>query len=495
MLMPTNQTPGTLEAISMELAKIFGPLRERIEQGQVLLLMAELGIDFPDALENNTQFTNALANVSTRIANLQKIISEMVVAISQENWGVAADKAVSLGEEIANIIDSILTIKSALDNFSTGWTGMALQQLNDFLEDFVSNLLQYLVVTYLERASAILAASFEFFGIIERENTTTVNGSGPGTPYIRKRLQLNNIAEFFKDPGHLVETLYGWGSPTFDGRVLLQKLQKIALSLGLPAVLTESPLELDVFIFKIVPDTTLNPKGIRFLVSESFRLDGTYTLTNPNFTLAFTAGAVLPLEFGLTLQPGMLIGIVPVGIPAPISGDLGVAFSIPGTAGAGQPFIALGSAGESRFEFTRFTARGSVGLTWDTTAGKATGRFGIEGELDGGKIVIKPSNPDGFLAKVLPADGFIIDLDLLMGYDSSRGFYFEGSGGLEIQIPLHLQLGPILIESITLEIKAGSGGIPIGLGADIGLTLGPFQAWGSWQILPSRPIIPVTSVF
>ncbi|HXR79884.1 MAG TPA: DUF6603 domain-containing protein, partial [Saprospiraceae bacterium] len=128
----------------------------------------------------------------------------------------------------------------------------------------------------------------------------------------------------------------------------------------------------------------------------------------------------------------------------------------------------------SRFEFTRFTARGTVGLTWN--AGTATGRFGVEGQLEGGKIVIKPSNPDGFLAKVLPPDGFIIDLDLLMGYDSNRGFYFDGSGGLEIQIPLHLQLGPILIDSLLLTIKAGSAGIPITLGANIGLKLGPFQA-------------------
>jgi len=469
-----NQTPGTLEAISMELIKIFDPLKQRIEQGQILLLLAELGVDFPDTLENNTNFNNAITDVSGKLYELPQLISNLITAINAEDWNTVGNIAVQLTEKIANIVNDCVTIKGALDEFSASWAGVDQAALAEFLENFVSNLLQYLLVSYMERASPIAAAGFEFFGIVEREDATTINSLGSGTPFIRKRLHLNNIAEFFKDPGALAETLYGWGAPTFDGVSLLRKLQKIALSLGLPAVLTEAPLELDIFVFKIVPDTTLNPRGIKFLISESFRLNGGYALNTPNFTLAFTAGAVLPLEFGVSLQPGLQLGFIPLSNPAPINGDLGIAFSIPGTAAGGQPFIALGSAGGSRFEFTRFTARGTVGLTWN--AGTATGRFGIEGQLEGGKIVIKASNPDGFLAKVLPPDGFVIDLDLLMGYDSNRGFYFDGSGGLEIQIPLHLQLGPILIDSLLLTIRAGSGGIPISLGANIGLTLGPFQA-------------------
>jgi hypothetical protein len=472
--MPTNQTPGTLEVVSMELVKIFDPLRARIDQGEILLLLAELGVDFPDELENNTAFNNAISSISSKIYQLPPLIANLITAINAENWNTVGTLSVDLAQKIATIIDDCITIKGALDQFTATMGGPSQAAIQDFLEDFVSNLLQYLLVNYLETASPILTAGFEFFGIVERENATTINATGPGTPFVRKRLHLNNIAAFFKDPGALVESLYGWGSPGFDGHSLLQKLQKIALSLGLPAVLTEAPLELDIFFFKIKPDTTVDPKGIQFLISESFRLDGGYTLSNPNFILAFTAGAVLPIEFGLTLQPGMKLGIVPFSNPAPITGALGADFSIPGTAGAGQPFIALGSAGGSRFQFEKFSIRGNVGLSWD--AGKASGRFGIEGELEKGKIVIKPSNPDGFLAKVLPADGFIIDLDLLMGYDSGRGFYFEGSGGLEIQIPLHLQVGPILIESLTLTIKAGNAGIPIGIGADIGVTLGPFVA-------------------
>jgi hypothetical protein len=471
-----NATPGTLEAISMELIKVFDPLRERIEQGEVLLLLAETGIDMPDTLESNLQFNTAVSDVVTQLYGLPALIETLIGAIQAEDWNTVGNTTVQLIEKIAHVIDDCITIETALRSYTSTLPAPDQAAIQAYLEEFVSTLLQFLSVTYVERASPIIAACFEFFGIIERENATTINTLGPGTPYVRKRIHLNNFAAFIKDPGELVKTLYGWDTPTFTGIELLRKLQKIALSLGFPAVLNEAAPELDIFIFKIVPDTTLNPRGLKFLVSESFRLDGSYSIANPTFTLTFSAAAVLPIEFGLTLQPGMQVSIVPVGIPAPISGDLGIAFSLPGTAGAGEPFIALGTAGGSRFEFTRFTARGTVGLTWDTTANKASGRFGIEGQLEGGKIVIKASNPDGFLAKILPPEGFIINLDLLMGYDSNRGFYFEGSGGLEIRVPLHLQIGPVLIDSITITIKAGNEGIPIGLGADVGISLGPFQA-------------------
>lgn len=471
--MPTNQTPGTLEVISMELVKVFDPLKERIEQGEVMLLLAELGIDPPDSLENNAQFNHAVSDVVDQLYELPPLISQLIDAVNAEDWNTSGNIVTQLIEKVAHIIDDCLNIKTALNAFLSGMSLPNQAEVQNFLTNFVSNLLQHLTVVYLERASSILAAGLEFAGIIERTDATTINTQGPPTPYVKKRVQFNNIPQLFKDPGKLMETLYGWDTPAFDGIVLLQKLQKIALSLNLPAILN-TPQELELFMFKIKANTTVNPRGIDFLFTESFRLNGGYALNTPNFKVAVTANAVLPLEFGLTLQPGLQVSIIPLSNPSPITGDLGVTFSIPGTAGAGQPFVAIGTANASRFEFTKLSFTGTVGLTWD--GGKASGRFGIEGKLEGGKIVIKPSNPDGFLASVLPANGFVIDLELTMGYDSARGFYFDGSGGLEIQFPLHIQIGPILISALTLTIKAQDDTIPIGIGADIGLSLGPFQA-------------------
>ena len=60
--MPENQI-GTLEAIGIEVAKVFLPLQERVEAGEIMLLLAELGIEFPASLANDPDFQAAVTGV------------------------------------------------------------------------------------------------------------------------------------------------------------------------------------------------------------------------------------------------------------------------------------------------------------------------------------------------------------------------------------------------------------------------------------------------
>ncbi len=59
---------------------------------------------------------------------------------------------------------------------------------------------------------------------------------------------------------------------------------------------------------------------------------------------------------------------------------------------------------------------------------------------------------------------------------SANGFFFNGSSALEIQLPLHIGLGPISLEGLTIGIKPQGGAIPLTLGADIKANLGPIVA-------------------
>jgi hypothetical protein len=77
---------------------------------------------------------------------------------------------------------------------------------------------------------------------------------------------------------------------------------------------------------------------------------------------------------------------------------------------------------------------------------------------------------------LLPGDGLVIDVALLVGLSSKQGIYFGGSGGLEISLPAHIQLGPIEIVSATLAIKPKDGVIPLEAGATIKGELGPLKA-------------------
>ena len=139
----------------------------------------------------------------------------------------------------------------------------------------------------------------------------------------------------------------------------------------------------------------------------------------------------------------------------------------------GSPVVLAGSRDASRLEVR------SASITGGVRAASASGIDAFtEIALQGARIVVKPDadDTDGFLAKVLPADGLIVDLALTVGLSSRQGMYFGGSSGLEIQLPAHVELGPIEIDGATIQIRPANGTIPITLGTTIKGELGPLEA-------------------
>lgn len=475
-----NNNPGTLDAIGIELVQVFQPIKQRVDDGQVLLLLAELGIQMPAAFASNPGFTSAITGLVNDVKAMIPLVKDIIdeLQLPSPDYGEIAENVVTLVEKIVSAVENFEAVKDAIDNYLTAnpgiLTGVSGGQIAEFVGNFVRNLLDYLIIRYIEGKSEMAVAFLEFFGIVER-SPQNVGSTNPFAPeFTRYRLHLDNLVEFFKNPAQLTKTLYGWGDPGFDGKDMLKALHKIALGLGFPSVYTNTPTELDVLFLKLQPDFTVSPPGLKITLSDTVAANASIDFGDQNWNLNTEIGATLEAAASITLVPGGDIIFNP--ITAGLDGDFVITFDVPGIGAPATPYILIGQAGASRFEFKKFTAKAGAGLTWDIGAGAAEGRYFVEAKLEEGKIVIKPGNPDGFLAKILPEDGFTIDLDLLVGYSSDRGFYFDGSGGLEIKLPLHFNIGPLAINALTLSIKAGSQGLPIGIGADIGLKLGPFAA-------------------
>lgn len=167
---------------------------------------------------------------------------------------------------------------------------------------------------------------------------------------------------------------------------------------------------------------------------------------------------------GALVRPGkdieLLTGFGP-GTPSAASGTLGIALRM---GKGGEPTIVIGTADASHFELIGASALGGARF-------HSGGKYEVYTELgvQGAKIVIKPGPDDGdsFLAKLLPAEGLSIETDLTVGFSTTRGLYFGGSGGLEIALPAHIALGPVEIVSAMIGVYAKDGGFPVELAATI----------------------------
>lgn len=469
--MPENQV-GTLEAVGIELAKVFHPLQERVESGEIIILLAELGIEFPSSLANDTDFQNAVTGAADKVGEMPALVIELIDAIKAEQYDVAAEKSLALVQLISELATDIQTIANEIEA-NGPYTGIDSDELDDFVLNLAKNLIDYLIVNYLETSVPLFEVFLEFFGIIE-ETVVNEGSTNPLLPEVtRRNLRLDRIPKLLGDPGGLLSELYDWGDSSFNGRELFKKLEKIFNKFGWPAVYEDATPELDLLLATLQTRTSGSQKGVELVLDKA--LGGSFSTTFSQDKWSLEAG------FDAELTPNTSVGIMP---------DGQITFEPPSASGiklegsvflkwiakdnaTNQPLLLFGSTGGSRLEAKEISALLGADFVW--TGGAANGTVTFEAELKDGKLVIKPGNPDGFLAKVLPPEGFTLDFDLLLGINSEKGVYFRGSGTLEVDVPVSISIGPITILNLTLGLSMGEQ-FAINLGADIRTVLGPFTA-------------------
>lgn len=465
---------GTLEAIGIEIAKVFQPLKERVDAGEIILLLAELGIEFPESLANDSSFQTAITDVTEKVDEMATLVKALIDAIKVEDYSTASEKSIALIQAIAGMADDIQTIADAIEA-NGPYAGISAGELDDFVANLAKNLIDYLVINYLQSAIPLFAIFLEFFGLIEEteENVGSTNPLLP--PYTKKSLRLDRIPTFLESPAKLAKELYDWGDTDFTGEKLFRMLEKLLNAMGLPAVYDDSggQPELDVLMATIEPRTNLTPKGIALTIHETLGSSITQTIKQDQWTLNVGMEVNLGVGAGITIQPDGNIELEPPsGSNTTLEGKAFVKWTAKDEI-TNLPLLLIGDRDESRLEAKEISALLQVDFTWNGS--KAVGTFTTEAEIKEGKLVIKPGDPDGFLAKILPPEGFTVDFNVLIGLNSEKGFYFNGSGTLEFDIPTSISLGPIEIQNLKLSLTPGSD-FKIGLGADIKALLGPFTA-------------------
>jgi hypothetical protein len=447
----------TLGRVAIELSRLFEPLRTDVVPPRTAAFFAELGIVLTPA--QAAGLVTPLGTIANDTKTLIDLIPTLVAAIDAEDWDTVASKGLAATVQVAQII-------VALDNLATAAQGLAIPDAGQ-LADKIFNLL---LGRYLDAIQG-LNDTLEFVGFLDRQDVNA-GSTDPATPsYTSYAYDFGAVGEWLSDPAGHAETLYGWG-PTFDGTKLFPKLEKLIALSGLPVIYFDSttPQTLDVVLLELAP-TTGGTAGLVIALKSAF---DTGTITVP---LGRDASLALDVEFDLPTGMQLVIGtdgrasFTPPSVTT-FSGAVSAKLLL--KRDPPEPFVLFGQAGASRIEFGDFTLAALAHVA--TAGGSATGDLDVSGTLNDGKVVIDARKGDGFLTKVLPGTYIESDFSIVMGVSTERGFYFSGSSTLEVRLPVHIELGPISIEALTLTAGLQDGKIPASVGADIRALLGPLQA-------------------
>ncbi len=465
-------TAGTLETIAQQLAAALQPLESQLTETNILPFLAELGLQFPLTLLNPS-FKTAMTNGAAAAGALPATVTELATDITNENIAGILQDGEKLIQEIASVITALKQIGAEITTVA-GSLGMNTTEVTNFAANLAENLLGYLLISYVENIEAGAVGVANLLGVIDYLPNPGVAGDPMHPPYITRRLQLGNLGKLFSSPEALLQTLYQWGSPSFDGTILIPRLSTSLNLLGFSSTVSPSgpPNSLTSSLFTLRANSATNPPGLVATLTDTLP-------TGIDMTLPITSTWSVEIKMQGSFAAGLQATVTP-----PVGIDLSASGAVTGLAqmaltaqasDANHPLILIGETGGSYVGANSFTFGAGVTVTANSSD-TATAAPLVSLSVTKGTVFIDMSDADGFLTDVLGNTPVQATFDLNATWRPDAGLHITGGAQLEIDLPLHLNLGPVSLPTLYLIGGVSDTGIPLEVSAALGVALGPIQA-------------------
>ena len=236
--------------------------------------------------------------------------------------------------------------------------------------------------------------------------------------------------------------------------------------------------ELEFFIASLAGTPTgVAPPGLDLTLTLELGEGFAFALDlAPGLELAIAAEGSASAAARVRLQPPAVIDVVPPPSGTQVQGEVTVSLArVP--APDETAVVLLGAVGGSRLEAQRISLGTKGQFAWDPVAGSARRRHRHRGAHRGRAAGRSRSRrPTASSARSWAASAWRRTFDFGFGWTAGGGIYFTGSGGLEVQVPTHIELGPVEIQAVTMRIGMEGARFPTDLTADIKAALGPLTA-------------------
>ena len=492
---------NTLHTLTENIGKVLATLQELFQStADSKAFVNALGWELPPSFDelgldeiDLTDFLNKLQVVLD--SSEEEFEDDLLMA------GRMADLEQALGSQIGDINDfaqSLVTVFAGFGDF------VDRTQIH---KELPRRILDLLVVNHVSDASPLAAALLHFLNLIEFKYFPA-DPANFQLEHVRAIVRYGNLGTFLTDPaGHMLAT-YGWGTPEFLALDLLNRIGEILRGLGITlqlqamdlraeALLLDQPvadpdtepmpqmiltlyeklgdiagLKLGISVFAVRPSSeNADDGGIGFLPIVRGEVEGSIPFFAFDDTfIDFNAEADLLKRIAFILRPGQDLRVK-------TANDLDDAFA--GRLALGVRHGSLESdvkslltfPGGAGFQFQQAYLKGGLEKYSDRPAESF-----MELGLLGCRLAFALDEADGFLKKSISQKKIESPFDLRIGWNSESGIYFHGSSGLIVSLPVHLDVGPFDLTSLTLGLNIAGQGLSLESSVDGSLRLGPLHA-------------------
>lgn len=444
---------GTLQRALGFLAEILRPAQAATEAGSAAELLSGLGVTASPAQASG--LANAIRPLAAAASGLAEEVEALIAALEADNSGEAASRTIAALDSVRAAFDVLAALPTAVSGLGLP---AALQA------NFAGRLFDHLFARALidETGTGEVLA---LLGILRQQPVNADLSDPQVPPHVISSFDFSRIGDWFEDPVGALASEYGWGTGGFDAAELLTRLTRLLLRYGPPSFVDEDPSTptIEAGLFELRPA----PPGLALELRQSVSAQA-ISFADDDFSVTLDPDIELPFGLTLTLAPPFSVSASVQGGGLP-SGEVRAEIAVDRT-GAAEPVVLFGEADASRLTFRRLSLGGSVRFTGSEVIP------GLRLEIADGEIVIGTEEADGFIAKILDGVRLETEFDIGAGITADQGVFFEGSATLEVQLPLHLSLGPVDIDAFTVALGIDGSRFPLSLGANVKAELGPLVA-------------------
>lgn len=463
---------GTIETILLELSKAL----QQIANQPAGDLLQSLGIALPVSISSDSEFTNSYNTLSGAISNLPSLSQSLLDAIEDEDIPEIILKSKDLALKLKDIFTAIDSLSGVITARAAALPAEERDILTSFASALPGKLVDHCIVTYIELRSQVAAQVLSFLGVLKWKITEEYGTVGLQVPYTEKKLQLSQLQQLVSDPINNFKTRYDWGNDSFDAKLLFEVLKNVIeqSSKGIADILSldHEELLLETYIFSLQRNGLTLPPSLNFELAVPFG-DPLNIIENPELPFPWTQQVTLNAQASANLK-GSIKPPFAISFEMPAETYSANLLVETATSRLTEPFIIIGSPAVSRLEAANFKMR--IGASAKSDSGNNSFDSSIGFDLSGLKLIVDLGESDGFIQKSVPVKQLASEFDVSADWSVKNGLNFRGSGGLELAIPTHIELGPVKLTQAYFTLSTASGPFQFDTTAAVRISLGPITA-------------------
>ena len=397
-------------------------------------------------------------------------------------------------EQVGDLLASVKKAYQAIRSISSPPPGV---DAGVFLGEIGERLFEHLLTEYLAAAVPRVYRTLQILNVIETESLPASTGR---SSFIRTKFKWGEIPKIITEPDELPKRVYGWGTNAFNADRAIDHIAELLVALHFP-VRVERPADRLVRAYTGIKNAP-TPVTSASLIAPLYYL----TIGGQSHEVALVLHALpvsngklpgliiephIPSEFPMLLTVSDEISVrVRAGTNVATTlgilirpGDASIKYPFqPGTtppaAGIGAGFdysprettVLFGALNATRLEFQ--------GASVDFVAKTGADDLDIvfSAQLKKCALVLAAGEGDSFLNSLLGSGERRVEFPFGIEWSRRNGLHFLGSGGFETVLKTDLRLGPITVETISVQLLAPaerSTAVTLAIGAGMTGQLGP----------------------